>query len=43
MLVFHEELGRVARLATTEAFEDVARWIDTERRRLLVVEGTITP
>ena len=43
MLMFHEKLGRVARLAAAEAFEDVARWIDTERGRFLIVEGTISP
>ena len=43
MLVFHEELGRVARLATTETFEDVSRRIDTKRWRLLIVERTIAP
>ena len=43
MLVFHKELGRVARLAAAEALEDVACRIDAERRRLLVVERTIAP
>ena len=43
MLVFHEELGRVARLATAETFEDVSRWVDAKRWRLLIVERTIAP
>ena len=43
MLVFHEELGRVARLAAAEALEDIARRVDAERRCLLVVEGTVSP
>ena len=43
MLMFHKELGRIARLATAKAFEDIARWIDTERWRLLIVERTIAP
>ena len=36
MFVFHEELGRVARLAASETLEDVARRIHVERRGLVV-------
>ena len=43
MLVFHEELGRVARLAAAEALEDVSRRIDAERWCLLIVERTVPP
>ena len=38
MLVFHEELGRVAALAAAEALEDVTGRVHVEGARLLVVE-----
>ena len=38
VLVLHEELHHVARLAAAEAFEDALRRRHIERRRLLVVE-----
>ena len=38
MLVLHDETHRVACLAASEAFEDVAGRIDVERRCLLLVE-----
>ena len=40
LLVLHDEVDGIARLATGEAFIDSLRRTDGERRRLVVVERT---